>query len=412
MRGKPQTNTADGGKQRGAARPEGTRGVKVKVTTAEYHDALTRLGYYFALNALDDTIEVNGRPIDAGVAAEIRCRMRDLGFPAASQVEDADTYLAHQNRHHPIKRRLEALTWDGGEHLTQLCAHIEDAHAPIAAPDGTPRRVVQAWLMRWTLGAVARVYEARVQNPMLVLNGGQDLGKSFLAAWLASPFAGYFVEAPIRPDDKGCERLLAGKFLWKVAELGATTRRADREALKAFITKGEVTFRKPYDRHPIVKPALANFIGTINSENGFLTDPTGNRRFLTVTLTKIDWRYEDAIDPAQLWAEAVHYYRQGVNWQLSRTERQARDGLNQTFEREDPYQEMLVKYFDIDPSNRDWFTFTTDIADRLRAMGAKDADQSLYNGIGVACRRLQLEPGRRAIGNQRARGFHGIMPKP
>lgn len=387
-------------------------GEKAKTTTADYHDALARLGYSFAWNDLDDSLEVNGRPIDAGVAAEIRCMMRDRGFMVAGHVEDAYTYLGHLNRYHPVKRRLESLTWDGGAHLAKLCSYIEDAHAPIVYPDGTALRVAQAWLKRWMLGAVARVFESRVQNPMLVLNGGQDLGKSYLTAWLASPFAGYFIEAPIRPDDKEHERLMATKFLWEVAELGATTRRADREALKAFVTKGEVTFRKPYDRHPIVKPTLANFVGTINSENGFLTDPTGNRRFLTVTLTKLNWGYEKAVDPAQLWAEALHYYRQGAKWQLSQTERQARDGLNQTFEREDPHQEMLIKYFDIDPTRQDWFCFTADIVDRLRTMGAKDADQTLYNGVGVACRRLGLESARKVVGNQRGRGYYGIAPKP
>ena len=50
---------------------------------------------------------------------------------------------------------------------------------------------------------------------------------------------------------------------------------------------------------------LAYFIGTVNtSGNGFLPGATGNRRYLVLTLTGLDWSYQQ-LDPRQVWAEAV-----------------------------------------------------------------------------------------------------------
>jgi hypothetical protein len=56
--------------------------------------------------------------------------------------------------------------------------------------------------------------------------------------------------------------------------------------------------------------------------------------------------------------------------------------------------------------------FTSEILDHLRTMGAKDSDQSLYNGIGTALRRMGLATGRETVDGQRARGYYGIRKKP
>ncbi len=61
-------------------------------------------------------------------------------------------------------------------------------------------------------------------------------------------------------------------------------------------------------------PRSCVFSMTCNDIGGFLTDPTGNRRYWPVTVTQ-------AIDPEkvkasrdQLWAEAFWYFQQGVHW--------------------------------------------------------------------------------------------------
>lgn len=385
-------------------------------TSEDYLSVMEDGGYVFTQNDLDDTIEVNGKPIDEGLAAEIRTYMRDLGFHKIAAIEDSYTACAYRNRYHPVRRFLDGLEWDGQDHFASLCQHLHDAHAPIIYHDKTGNttrreRIIKVWLWKWMLAAVAKAYERNVQGPVLVLDGEQGIGKSQLVVWLASVLSSTFLEAPVHPDNKEHDRYLATKWIWEIAELGATTRRADREALKAFISKGDVTFRVPWVKHPVRKPALANFIGTINNEMGFLTDPTGNRRFLVVTLESIDWSYAN-LDPSQVWAQIAAAYKSGQSWELLPEEQAVRDGSNKQYERLDPTEDMLVGYFDIDIENTEWFLYTADIAKVLRTKAwAKDSDQVLFNGIGTAARRLGLKQGQKSIGGQRGRGYFGIRVK-
>lgn len=397
--------------------PGANAGNRATVTSVTIMADLKSLDYSFQLNQLDDVVEVNENRLDDGLAAKIRTQMRDLGHKNMGAVEDAYTANGYENRYHPVRRYLDSLTWDGKDHFKLLCQHVRDKHEPIVYKDKSgaivaTNPVFKVWLYRWMLAAVAKAYQKHVQGPILVLDGGQGIGKSRLAEFFGSALPEMFLESPIHPDNKDHDRYLATRWIWEIAELGATTRKADRESLKAFVTKGDVTFRKPYGKHPISKPALASFIGTINNEAGFLTDPTGNRRFLVVTLESIDWKYKDNIDVHQLWGQMVADYKRGERWELLPVEENARDGMNKSYEREDAIESKIIHNFDIDLSRTDWFMSTEDIATHLRTTGAKDGDQALYNGIGAAMRRLKLTSGQKMVGGQRGRGYYGLRKKP
>ena len=56
--------------------------------------------------------------------------------------------------------------------------------------------------------------------------------------------AEYYHEGAINPEDKDCRIRLMSTWIWTVSELGATTRKNDREALKSFLTLETVRDRK------------------------------------------------------------------------------------------------------------------------------------------------------------------------
>ena len=123
----------------------------------------------------------------------------------------------------------------------------------------------------------------RPEERHLVLDGPHDEGKSAFARWLCPP------ARPVRrrrlsPDDKDCSRLALRSLIWEVSELGATTRRADTEALRGFLSH-EVSTRSP-------SPRSASFIGTVNNSAGLFSDPTGNWCSLATTVAAIDWAYQ------------------------------------------------------------------------------------------------------------------------
>ncbi|TXG77454.1 hypothetical protein E6Q11_02710 [Candidatus Dojkabacteria bacterium] len=371
------------------------------------HLLCERLGYSFALNECTQEVFINGKPATDGDVARIRVRMRDEGVDGASQpYEDLCLSEAYDNTFHPVKSYLESLTWDGKDHIAALAGYIKDAHSPIVYADGTSRTVVHAALNRWLIGAVARVYQV-AQNFMLVLAGKQDDGKSSLVHWLGSPLPEMRIEEMVDPNDKEHHRYLAGKWVWEAAEFGNTLRKTDREALKSFITKAESTFRVPFAKHSVKARALANFIGTVNSEGGGeLTDPTGNRRFFIIDVTKLDWDYSKNIDVNQVWAQALHLYKSGVGWTLTGEEKEQRDANNQEHTVMDSTEEAMRYYFEIDPKREDWVMYSPEITDVLRnKAGLKDSDKALLTSMGIAAKKLGV------IKKTQPNRFVGIWPK-
>ena len=327
-------------------------GSERQYTARDYVTVLSRLGYTFALNELDDHIEVNGEPLSDVQEAVIRTQLRDQGLNYTNRARDAYIAEAARNAYHPVKRYLGSLLWDGQDSIAALARYVRDRHG-----------VFPLYLRRWAVGAVAKVYE-QAQNPMLVLDGSQGLGKSRLARWFASPLPGYFVESSIDPNDKDHHIRLARNWIWEVGELGSTTRKADREALKYLLTMGWVTVRKPYDRHDMVKPALASFIGTVNNESGFLNDPTGSRRFMVCSLEEIDWDYT-SLDVNQIWAQACALYQAGKPWQLTPDEATQASEINAEYEMENPLEDLLRLHFEMDPAHVDWKLTSVAILDHL-----------------------------------------------
>jgi predicted P-loop ATPase len=331
---------------------------KTKVHSSEYIQTLKMLGYEFRLNQCDNLIEVNGDPISDALESKIARDLRDKGYIEVNVAKDA--YIAHalENAYHPIKDYLNNLSgWTGEDHISKLASYFDN-------PDGT----FPIFLKRWLIGAVRRVFEEGAQNRMLVLESkDQGIGKSYFVRWLCPEHLRnkHYKENPINPDDKDDKIALMKTWIWEPAELGRTTRKADREALKHLISQELVTARMPYGRNPITKPALTSFMGTLNSEGGVLTDPTGNRRFMFCKIESIDWEYSTSINVDDIWAQAVMLYYAGEPADLTPEERELANQNNDNYQVENPLEGILAKYFWVDPSRKDWWTPSTEIVEIL-----------------------------------------------
>jgi hypothetical protein len=379
---------------------------KERVPSAGYLKALEELGYEFRINDLDDTLEVNGRILNDGVEAEIRMKMRDLGYEKIPAIEDTYKAYAHANRYHPIKQYLEGLTWDGEDHIFTLSTYFDDGGQRINYADGGQRGVFLAFFRRWLIGAVAKVY-AQAQNPMLVLTGAQGRGKSFFAKWLCAPVPKSHIEEPVKPDSNEHARFLAKKWLWEVGELGATTRRQDVEALKQFLTRVDCDFRTPYARNPIQKPALSSFIGTVNPSAGFLVDATGNRRYIVVDLANINWAYADEVDVNQLWAQAYHLWKSGESPALSPEEKAHQTTSNEQHTIEDPYEGWVRRLFNLDPDREDWKLTSAQITATLQDKGIRGETRAIQMRLSETLRSMGLKQ----HANDRPRVWLGISLK-
>ena len=106
-------------------------------------------------------------------------------------------------------------------------------------------------------------------------------------------------------NDKTAAEKLQGYWIHEIGEM-AGMKKADLEKVKAFVSRQDDKYRASFGRR--VTPHLRQciFFGTTNSENGYLRDITGNRRFWNVKVTGngkyAPWDLTEEIIQ-QIWAE-------------------------------------------------------------------------------------------------------------
>jgi putative DNA primase/helicase len=103
------------------------------------------------------------------------------------------------------------------------------------------------------------------------------------------------------------------RLLWicEISEL-AGLKKADVDNVKSFLSRQSDRTRPAYGRFVVDRLRRCIFIGTVNGGKsaGYLSDPTGARRFWPVEVGRIDL---EALrrDRDQLWAEAAYWEARG-----------------------------------------------------------------------------------------------------
>ena len=255
---------------------------------------------------------------------------------------DALTLVAMRNRRNPVREWLESLEWDGVERVETLLSVFLGAD---------PNEYDAAVMRVFMAGACARACEPGVKfDYMPVLHGPQGLGKSMFLRRLGTRSDWYCDNFNTLDGDAAAEKL-RGMWIIEMAELLATKRSKDVEGIKAFITSTVDTIRPKYARETEQRPRTCVFAGTTNNAT-FLSDATGNRRFLPVACGVYEPAmslFDDAA-PAyfeQAWAEAFHRWKAGEWGLVLDRERQAEAiAMQSAFTEEDVRIGMIQEYLD------------------------------------------------------------------
>ena len=228
---------------------------------------------------------------------------------------EALLYLTPTPDPDPFTLWLESLPkWDGTKRIARLW--VDTIHVP-------ETDLSQAAGRRFLMGAVRRAYEPGcVHDWMPVLVGPQGLGKSsILQALLPAPL--WFADgAQLDGSPKERYETTGPAVISEFAEM-AGLERANASKFKTYLTQRRDRFRPAYGKESVDLGRRWVGVGTANPDPaGVLpADPSGNRRYVVLESSvdeKDNHMTEKAAaarqwvlkNRAQLWAEALHEYRE------------------------------------------------------------------------------------------------------
>jgi len=275
--------------------------------------------------------------IDADDAALRYYLERTYGMTGKDRIFDAVNVVAQEHSFHPVRDYLDGCKWDGVPRVDTLLIDTFGAEDSVYTRTVTRKTLV---------AAVARIYRPGCKfDYMLTLRGPQGIGKSSLFARLGGA---WFSDTFSTLQGKEAYEQVQGVWIVEVGEL-AGMRKAEVETIKLYISKQADRFRPAYGRRLQEFPRQCVFIGTTNEEQ-FLRDPTGNRRFWVVetpnepTGELWDTLSDDVV--RQIWAEAVHLFKNGEKLYLPKDiEKMARE-VQERYEEENPRAGIVAEYLE------------------------------------------------------------------
>ncbi len=263
------------------------------------------------------------------------CEDFDANFPREIIIQQL-FIVADERAFHPVRDWLGGLLWDGVPRLDTWLTGVTGCE------DTQYHRSVGRLIIA---GAVARAMNPGCKFDYIpILVGGQGVGKSRLVSALAVR-TGWGDDITLNPYnlDASVEQM-QGKWIIELGELSGFGKTATENA-KQFVTRQVDRYRAPYARVSKDRPRQFIAIGSTNSES-FLSDTTGNRRYLPVVCgSQIDVKGVQGI-VEQLYAEAVMAFHWGEKLYLAEgIEVHARE-VQESHREQDPWQELIAEWMD------------------------------------------------------------------
>ena len=243
--------------------------------------------------------------------------------------------------YNPFLFYLERLPpWNGDDHILGMSVTVQ-------VKGGVEEQLLFAqYLKKWLVAMVAGWIDPQVvNNVILVLIGAQGLYKTTWFNYLLPPELRAYFYTKTNSGRMGRDDLLTLALYGLVCcEELDTMRPSELNQLKAAVTMPSIDERAAYAHFHEHRQHIASFCGTGNNPQ-FLSDPTGNRRWLPFEVVSIDSPRDHPFDYQGIYAQAYALYKQGFQYWFSKAEIDRLSLHNEQFETPRLENELVALYF-------------------------------------------------------------------
>jgi predicted P-loop ATPase len=300
-------------------------------------------------------------------------------------------YSNYVKEYNPILSYLENLPQyaESRDYIEELAGTVETTNKD------QWHKYFKVWLVAW----VASLYnEGSINHTVIVLNGEQGIGKSrWLSRLVPRELCQYVFAGTINPDNKDTLIYLSECILIILDEF-ENLNRNQLGSIKELITKEKVKLRRPYGHNAENLVRRASFVASVN-QHEFLTDVTGNRRFLCFETKKID--YEHTVNIDMVLAQALFHFKAGFRYWLDKSDIEEINKSNEMFRSLSIEEEaLLASYEACDADDNAIYMTNTEILSSLGEGIKFSINQAAKKRLGAALSKykfVRVKKGGRAV---------------
>ena len=253
------------------------------------------------------------------------------------------------------------------------------------------------YLKKWLVGMVASwISDDVVNNVILVLIGEQGAYKTtWFNYLLPPPLKQYFYTKTNANRMSKDDILTLAQYALVCCEELDTMRPAELNQLKAAVTMPSIDERAAYAHYHEHRKHIASFCGTGNSTQ-FLSDPTGNRRWLPFEVESIVSPRDHPFHYEGIYSQTLALYKSGFQYWFTKEEIQELNRHNRQFETPHLERELVSLYFRVPKEGENGMFMTS--ARAIQIIGTGISQKLNPTRVGLSFNEL---------GFQRVR-YHGI----
>ena len=266
-------------------------------------------------------------------------------------------------------------------------------------------RLWRVCFKKWFVAMVASWLKDDVVNhQVLVLIGRQGIFKTTWLERLIPPeLRAYCCKLANTTQINKDDRLRLAEFgLINLDELDSMSSR-ELNTMKSIITASDVNERAAYGYTKERKIRLASFCASSNRRE-FLTDITGNRRWLPFEVESITNPFETILPYERMYAQARYLIDYGFNYWFDLDDIATLEEHNEAFRAQESEEQLLPILFDVPAEGRGEFMTTAQISERLVTYGNIKKPMPL-NRLGMLLGTAGYKNVRRRIGYSLTRGW-------